>query len=138
MNRDRPACEFVLVTGASQGMGASHAERLARERAKVLAARVLDEQRTALWSIASSVSVSTSSIGILASPRPRRGSARPATSTSPGPARARRAAIETIPMRRMALNREISPDCSLTRLGRVGLNTGVDFLVDRGLNLTSS
>ena len=48
MDRTRLSNKFALVTGASQGMGASHAETLAREGAKVLAADVLDEAGTEL------------------------------------------------------------------------------------------
>ncbi|MBS1889086.1 MAG: SDR family oxidoreductase [Actinobacteria bacterium] len=48
MDSNRLANKFALVTGASQGMGASHAETLAREGAKVLATDVLDESGSAL------------------------------------------------------------------------------------------
>jgi 3alpha(or 20beta)-hydroxysteroid dehydrogenase len=48
MDSNRLANKIALVTGASQGMGASHAETLAREGAKVVAADVLDEGGQAL------------------------------------------------------------------------------------------
>jgi 3alpha(or 20beta)-hydroxysteroid dehydrogenase len=48
MDSNRLADKFALVTGAAQGMGASHAEVLAREGAKVLATDVLDESAATL------------------------------------------------------------------------------------------
>lgn len=45
---DRLENKVALVTGAAQGQGAAHVERLAREGAHVIAADVLDEQGQAL------------------------------------------------------------------------------------------
>lgn len=45
---DRLENKFALVTGAAQGQGAAHVERLAREGARVIATDVIDEQGNAL------------------------------------------------------------------------------------------